>query len=169
MEDLQWHEPAAYRRAVARRQQRENPWKAVGFAGAAFLVVIALRALAAPNPNQIGWPATVVLAATLALFLAFGFPRLILLFPNSIVILSRKGINNNVVGNGASIRFWSWDKISSCRVSTASHEGREFRTLTIYGPDGREAATFGLRDAPTIDAIRRLLERHGKSLEVDDT
>lgn len=170
MEELQWHEPAAYRRAVARQRGREGLWEAIKVAVITFFALIAVQGfsvLTRPDANRIGWPAMLTLALVVALLLAFGLPRFLLLFPNSIVILSKTGINNNIIGTGARIRFWLWEEISSCRISPLMLDGRNFLTLRLYGLDGQIMETFGLGDESMVVEIERLLRRHGKQREVD--
>jgi uncharacterized RDD family membrane protein YckC len=107
------------------------------------------------------------LASVFALTLAFGLPRLLLLLPNSFVILSKEGINNNIVGVGATVRYWPWAEISSCRVSTTTLDGKKFLTLRLIDREGHDLASFGMRDRTLVDEIEGLLTRYGKRLEVD--
>lgn len=170
MERLQWNEPASYRRAVARQRERQIPWESIKGAAFLFFVCIAARGSAEmgrPNPNLVGWGTTLVLAATVALLVAFGLPRLLLLLPNSIVILSDKGINNNIIGHGASLRFWPWSEISSCEISTVTLAGRQYRTLTAHDTNGREIASFGLKARPTTEELKQLLTRYEKHVNTD--
>lgn len=170
MVQLRWHEPASYRRAVARRHGRAALWESCKFALVVFSLMVGIRALdglGRANPNLIGWTGMLVLAASTALLVAFGLPAFLRLLPNSIVILSEKGINNNIIGLGASIRFWPWGEISSCGVSTVTLDGKQYRTLVAYGADGRELASFGLSDSLTLEEIQQLLKRYGKRLHAN--
>src|SRR5690242_13359631 len=70
------------------------------------------RIKAGSGPHPPGWELTVAIAAGVAFFAAYGLPALMSLMPGSIVILSDKGVNNNVhTGRGWSIRFWPWEDI----------------------------------------------------------
>lgn len=167
MTDLKWHEPAAYRRAAHRVSLLES----IKFAAIVFVVVIGIRGLVEirpnPNPNRPSWAASVLIAAAAAVFFAFGFPALLSFLPNSIVILSRKGVNNNIVGKGAKIHFWPWDEIASCAIATESFGQRGFRTLSLLGANGTELATFGMAEQPTNEEIAEFLRAHGKLLRIE--
>jgi hypothetical protein len=167
LKKLQWHEPAAYRRAIARRETRERPWAATRYAAFVFFVLTGLRAIIGwtrPNPNLLGWPWSLAVAAAAAYFFAFLFPWLITLLPNSIVILSEKGVNNNVIGHGVTVRFWSWDKIEYATETQVELDGHVYRTLVLHDANGRVLETFGLRDKPALDEISQFLNEQGKSL-----
>jgi len=166
--EIQWHEPAAYRRAMARQLQRKNPWEALKVTGFVFAGMMGLyayvRFVPPPNPNRPGWLVATGIAVLTGVFAGYMFPWLLLLFPNSIVILSSKGINNNIVGHGVKIRFWAWDRVAACQIRIDTHEGQPFRTITLLNDADQELATFGLREKPTVDEIRDVLATYGKSL-----
>ncbi|MBS0266831.1 MAG: hypothetical protein JSS02_33195 [Planctomycetes bacterium] len=171
-EKLQWHEPAAYRRACARRRSQEQPWERLKVAACIALGLLALYAYMVftqpPQPNRPGWLVATVISAAGGFCSGYVFPWLILLMPNSIVILSPKGVNNNIIGYGARIRFWDWRGISGCRIGTDDIAGQSFRIIALLDGDGRELERFGLRADLDLQQVRSLLESHGKSLVVED-
>ncbi|HLJ55237.1 MAG TPA: hypothetical protein VKT77_09365 [Chthonomonadaceae bacterium] len=170
MKPLQWHEPAAYRRAKHYALERSNPWRSAGFAGVAFLVMLALRAMAqhGPDAHPPPWPQSVAVAAVLALVVAYALPALALLLPGSIVILSEKGVNNNVMaGRGWSIRFWAWDKIARAAIEPDTAGGRTYRTLALYDAGGGRLAALAIPDRLDAAEIDAFLSRYGNArLEV---
>ena len=146
-------------------RERENPWESLRFAGGVFLLLIALRFLGGRgNPNLPGLPQTVLISLAAAFVIAYVFPWFLLLMPNSMVILSEKGVNNNIIGRGATIRFWPWTQIAYCALAEVVIRGREFRTLSLHAEDGSLLEQFGIPDNPQDHEIRSLLERHGKTL-----
>jgi hypothetical protein len=167
VDQLKWHEPRAYRRALFRESERRNPWDASKFAAGAFALILGLRVMAGlgrANPNLPGWLPTVGIALAVAVFAAFVLPWLISLVSISLVILSEKGINNNIIGRGATIYFWPWDRVACCSTSVTSVGGRSYRTFSLHDDQGDVLATFGLPETPTAEEIRDYLQRHGKEL-----
>ena len=167
MKDLQWHEPAAYRRAIYYENERHDPWASAKFAGVAFLVMLGLRLLArsGPDTHPPGWPATIGVAAAVAVFLAYGLPAIMSLVPGSIVIVSDKGINNNVLaGRAWSIRFWPWDQISSCALHADDAGGRQYAVMSVYDNAGATLVTVALAASPSPSEIAQLFAVYGKEL-----
>ena len=135
MKDLLWHEPAKYRRAKYNQMEKANPLKSLQFAGLAFVIIMALRGLAgmSPRPDRHppDWGISAAIALGVAVFAAYLLPRFVGLFANSIVILSDKGVNNNSVHGGATVRFWPWDKIAFCYAWTEQLNGEAYRVLSF--------------------------------------
>ena len=142
------------------------------FAAVAFLFIVGVRVWGEfenPNANLPDWGTTLVIAAVLALLLAFVLPRLLLLLPNSIVILSKKGVNNNiVVADGVRNRFWLWHEISFCSIAIETLGERRFETFSLYDLDGRVMATFGLPSKPKIEELAQMLRLYDKPLQAED-
>lgn len=170
---LQWTEPPAYRRAVAWAADRKHAWKALYPVTAIFVGILAVRGLVeffhwtgGNYPNRPGWLPSAGIALAGAIAFGLVLPRLLLYLPNSNVILSEKGINNNVVGRGTRVTFWSWDKIGYGRVEFVDANGMEYPVLTVYAVDHAIVATLGLRAQPTPSEIAAFFRRHGKELDV---
>jgi hypothetical protein len=135
MKDLLWHEPAKYRRAKYNQMEKANPLKSLQFAGVAFAIILALRGLAGMSPrpgrHPPDWGITALIALGAAVFAAYLLPRFVGLFANSIVILSSKGVNNNSVHGGATVRFWPWSKIAFCYAWTERLNGIDYKVLSF--------------------------------------
>ncbi len=166
MKRLQWHEPVAYRRAVVRQNERTNCWESIKYLVVVFAGIIGFRAYlgwSQPNGNQPAWGVVIAIAAVASIAIYF-VPRLFALLPNSIIILSDQGVNNNLVGPGVEVRFVPWAQIGHAVATTVSLEGRTYPALQLRAPDGRLLGTFGLRETPTVEEIRQFFRQHGKEL-----
>ena len=113
-------------------------------------------------PNRPGWLFSIALAVILGTVVGYWLPRLVLLVPGSIVILSEKGVNNNVVATRVSMTFWPWELIDHARFGRQTVRGRAFPVLTLYDVNDAELATFALRERPTRPEIAAYLLEHGK-------
>ena len=171
MQQLLWHEPAKYRRAKYRQHEKANPLESVKFGAFAFAVILALRALAGLHPasdkHPPEWPATAVGALAFALIAAYGMPRIIGLFANSIVIISDKGVNNNTVGRGVTVRFWAWDKIDYCYAWTETLYGAAYPVISFCDAAGIVLATLCLNDKVSLQQIEAALQARNVSLRVE--
>ena len=122
------------------------------FAGFAFLMLAGLRLLAGfgADSHPPPWPQTIAVAVAVALFLVYGIPALMSLLPGSIVIVSEKGINNNVMsGRGWAIRFWPWDEIAYCSIAMDNAGGKSYKVLSLHADDDCILATVALSDRPS--------------------
>lgn len=167
MKELQWHEPAAYRRGIYYENERHDPLSSLKFAGTAFLIVLGLRFLAGfgPDAHPPPWPPSVGVAAGIALFAAYGLPAIMSLIPGSIVILSDKGINNNVLtGRVWSIRCWSWDEIAACASYTDTVGGRAYPVVAVLDHDGETLVTVALAPRVSLPEVEAYLVAHGRTL-----
>jgi hypothetical protein len=168
MKQLQWHEPAAYRRAIFYSNERKDPASSLKYAGLVFLVMAGLRLIVpnTPDSHPPPWAASLAVAAGVALIAAYGMPALMSILPGSIVILSEKGVNNNVVtGRGVGIRFWPWERIAFCSASADTVGGRTYELLSFYGPDRELLWTAALAGRPPMWEIEQYLLQYGKRLE----
>lgn len=169
MTPLQWHEPSAYRCALARQNKRERFWGSLKFVAFIFIVMIGVRAMGesgSSHPRLPGWLPTLLIASGVAVLLAFVLPWLLLRLPSSIIILSEKGVNNNLIGPGVKIYFWTWAEITSCSVSAVTIGERSFRTFGLHGANGQVLATFGVGDKPTAEEIEQYLNFYGPPLRI---
>jgi hypothetical protein len=167
MDRLKWNEPAAYRCQLFRQRERRNPWEAYRLAVIVFALILVLRGLAGignANRNLPDWLPVLGISLAVALVVAFIFPLLLSWVSVSIVILSEKGINNNVVGHGATINFWPWDRVEYCTTSVDRLGDKSYPTISMHAENDEILATFGLQEKPTVDEIRAWLERNGKEL-----
>jgi len=170
---LQWHEPAAYRRGLHLEQEAENPWGSVKRVSICAVLMLVLRGFVELGhwhngqfPNRPSWPISIALAAILGVAVGYLLPRILLFLPGSIVILSEKGVNNNVLlGEAVAVKFLPWDKIDHARIWRQSVRGREFAVLSLIDSNGAELATYALRDRPGIAEIEAYFRQHGKSCE----
>ena len=119
------------------------------------------RAEAHPPP----WPTSIAVAAGVAIFAAYGLPALMSLLPGSIVILSEKGINNNVnTGRGWSIRFWPWSQIAYLSTTSDTAGGRPYKVVSLHDTAGAILVTLAMSERLTVEEIEKYLSVHGKRL-----
>lgn len=167
MKEMQWHEPAAYRRAIYYENERNSPLSSLKFAGTAFLAVLGFRLLAGLGPDSHAppWPPSFAVAAGVALTAAYGLPALMSLMPGSIVILSDKGVNNNVhTGRGWSIRFWSWDEIESYSLTIDTAGGKSYDVFHLHDGRGEVLVTLALKNQGSMSEVQGYFAAHGKRL-----
>lgn len=166
MANLQWHEPRAFRRAEYRERQQRNPWESPKTAVICFAVLFALGAFAKlgkpDNPNMLTWPWLAILSAAVGIGIAYLLPLMLGFMAVSLVTLSEKGINNNIVGYGATIYFWSWDNISDCSFGEKTTAGKSFPCLLLHDHQGRVVAHLALAEKPSPEEVRAWLQRHDK-------
>lgn len=165
MDQLQWHEPRAFRRAEYRERQQGDPWDAPKTAAIGFGVIFVLGAMAKignPNPNMLSWPWLVILALGVGVGITYLLPLMLGYISLSIVILSAKGINNNIVGHGATIYFWSWDEAAYCSIGETTTGGKTYPCLVLHDLNGGVLARLALAKKPSAEEVREWLERHGK-------
>jgi hypothetical protein len=168
METLQWHEPSAFRRAEYRDRQKQKPWEAPKTAAICFGVILGLRGLAGmrPNPNMLSWGWIALLAAGVGLGIAYLLPFALGYLARSVVILSEKGVNNNIVGHGATIYFWSWDEIAYCTLGEPARGGRSYPCLLLHDHQRTLMACLALAEKPSPDDVRAWLQSNDKFAEV---
>jgi hypothetical protein len=173
VKQLRWHEPAAYRRLLFSEEERAHPWRVIGYIAAACVGLLALRGIVELGhlqngqfPNRPGWPASIALAAVGGIVIGYLLPRFLLLLPGSIVILSEKGVNNNVIGKGVMVRFWSWERIDHALIGSQTIRDREFSVMSLYDSHGDELVTLALRDSPGVAEIQQYFREHGKTCEI---
>jgi len=169
MRQLQWHEPAAYRRAIYYENERKDPLSSLKFAGIVFLVMLGSRYMVGlrpdPDAHPPGWAITIGIAAGVALLAAYGLPALMSLMPGSIVILSDKGVNNNVhTGRGWSIRFWPWEQIDHLSAHTDNAGAKDYEVVTLHGIDGVALVTLALDGKVALKDIEEYALRRGKQV-----
>ena len=117
-------------------------------------------------PNRPGWPFSIALAVVLGVIVGYWFPWFMSLLPGSIVILSKKGVNNNVIrGEAVAVKFLPWDKIDHARFWKQSVRGREFTVLSLHDSDGKELATFALGERPGVAEIEAYFQEQGKTCD----
>lgn len=158
---LSWNEPRAYRRACYRESPKSSLRENLKFSVMAFAVLMGLRALSGlgkANPNLPSWGMTTLICLASAIFIGFVFPWLISLIAASIVHLSDKGINNNIVGHGATLYFWRWDQVAECELTQRIVGGQSFNVLNLIDADGMILASLGLAATPTPAEITAWLE-----------
>ncbi len=167
MKQLQWHEPAAYRRALFLARMRSHPMKSqsLAFAAAVFAAMLALRAIVDRNPeaHPPGILPSIAIALMIALVAVYGLPLFITLLPGSIVILSEKGVNNNVIlGWGVRIHFWAWEKISYCVAGVQTVNGNSYQIITLHGSNDEALTTVALAQKPTLNDVAAYLASRDK-------
>ena len=166
MDHLQWQEPKAFRRAEYRARQKQNPWESPKTAVICFAVIFALGAFAKlgkpDNPNMLTWPWLALLSAAVGIGIAYLLPLMLGYISVSLVILSEKGINNNIVGRGATIYFWSWDEVAYCSFGEKVTGGKSFPCLLLYADDGQVLVELALAVKPSAEEVRAWLEKRGK-------
>lgn len=169
MTALQWQEPPARRRSIYYANERADPMNSVRFAGLAFVMLLGLRWLSGlhpePDRHPPGWGITALIAFAVALFVAWGIPALLAYLPTQTVILSGKGLNHNaLIGRGARIRFWGWDRIAWCSFATETVYGRPVRLLCLHDDAGDELFAVALAARPTEPEIAAFIRACGREL-----
>lgn len=132
--------------------------------------MLALRAFigfARPNPNLLGWGPITLLAILVGFVVAYALPFALGYLAVSLVILSGKGVNNNIVGHGATIYFWPWDKIGYCSFGQKTTGGRSFACLFLHDHHGEVMAALALADKPPQEEIQSWLHELGKADPAD--
>ena len=171
MKQILWHEPAKYRRRKYKEKEEKYPLESVKFALFAFVLILALRGLSgihpAPDAHPPEWGLTAGIAIGVAVFAAYILPRFIGLMANSIVILSNKGVNNNIVGRGMTIRFWAWDKISYGYIWTEKLYDEYYPVISFCDADERLLVTLGLDKNADMHEIEMVLKENGKTLRYE--
>jgi hypothetical protein len=168
MKELRWHEPPGYRRARYFEDLRRNLLHSAGTAVTAFLVVIVIRYAAGLEVHSRvpSWPRSLAFAAGISLLVSFALPAILSLLPSSFVILSHKGINNNLLTRrrGWFIRFWPWDEIECCSVHPVTLGGSTYDILGIHATGGNILAELALPRTPSHGELEAYLAAHGKRL-----
>ncbi len=171
MKPLLWHEPAKYRRAKFRQRERGNPMESVKLAVFTFLFILGLRGLAgihpAPDAHPPDWTATADVAFGMAIFVPYILPRFIGLFAISIVTLSEKGVNNNIISFGVTLRFWPWQNIAFGYLWTEELYGNAYRVLSFCDSESIVLTTVCLSAATTENDIQRVLNTYNIPLQRD--
>lgn len=170
MEAIQWHEPRPFRRARFYQSEKANPLAAIKTAGISFLVLLGLRLLVEIGPkregqNPPGWMAIVGMAIPVSLFIAYGLPFCLSFISISRVVLSEKGINNNIIGVGATILYWPWEAISTFELKPALLGQTEYQTLCLLDAAGNQLAEFCLVGPQQIEGITEWAEAKGVAVE----
>lgn len=163
---LQWQEPRAFRRAEYRERQKQNPWDAPKTAAVSFAIILALRGfvgLTRPNANLLGWGPITLLALAVGFVVAYVLPFALGYLAVSLVILSEKGVNNNIVGHGATIYFWPWDQIGHCSFDQKTTGGRSFACLFLHDHQGEVIEALALPEKPPREEIQSWLHQCGKA------
>ena len=164
MPQLLWHEPPGYRRAKYNQLEKLDPWKSVRFAVFAFLTILGMRYWAGfspePGKHPPEWPLSIAMAFSVALFVAYILPRLVGLLANSIVILSEKGVNNNTVWGGVTIRFWQWNSVAFCYIWTESINNRNYPVLSFCDSQGIVLTTLCCSDKVSLPEIEQFLHTY---------
>src|SRR5258708_5677504 len=130
----------------------------IKLAGIVFVVMLGLRLLVGlrpdPEAHPPGWAVTTAVAAGVATFVAYGLTALMSLMPGSIVILSYKGVNNNVhTGRGWSIRFWSWEEIDHLSAHMDTAGGKTYEVVTLHGSENSVLVTLALGHKTSINEV----------------
>ena len=168
---LLWHEPAKYRRIKFRQAEKANPLESIKLTLFSSIVLLGLRWLVGFRPAEGArlpeWPAVFGASIGLGIFVAYGMPRLEGLFANSIVILSEKGVNNNSVWGGATIRFWAWEKIAFCYHWREELNGEAYPVLSFCDSDSIVLSTLCMSRSVPIEEVAALLELYGVPLQFE--
>lgn len=115
-----------------------------------------------PNPNQPDWYVTTALATFTAFLLVYLLPTVQDFLPNSLVILSEKGINNNIVKGGVHISFIPWDRIGKAVIDPVELDGSVYLAISIYSPSDNHIVTYGVGKKTPIGEIREYFHLFSK-------
>ena len=171
MKQLLWHEPARYSRAKYSQMESLAPMRSVKFALFTFFVFLGFRWLGglhpAPGMHPPGWAVSTGAAVGVAVFAAYVLPRLVGLFAKSIVILSEKGVNNNTIAHGVTIRFWPWSAIAFCYVWTEALYNDHYPVLSFCDDCGIVLTTVARSEKVSLSEIERTLHACGIPIQYD--
>ena len=164
MPQLLWHEPREYRRAKYNQLEKHNPWQSVRFACFTFLAILGFRFLAGLRPERGAhppeWLLSIAMAFSIAIFIAYILPRMVGVMANSIVILSEKGVNNNSVWGGVTIRFWQWSRVAFCYIWTEHVNNKPYPVLSFCDPQGIVLTTLCCSDKVPLPEVEQFLNTY---------
>lgn len=147
---LTWVEPRAY----WLKRQEGTGWTlktqtlyAFGLFAFAVLVRWGSSMQPAQRNNPVNWPVFISIAFPLCMLIGYGWPQAAKFLSSSNVIVSEKGINNNIqVGTMVRVQFWQWSSLGP--VGEMQQEGH--RLLIVRDLRGGVLAKLGI--APSIDS-----------------
>jgi hypothetical protein len=172
MKELQWRQPAAYGRAFYREYRQTNPFVNSAYSGWTFALLLILGDMMwfGMHSTPFAWQAYVVCAfiasQVVARFLPLGNPVCYVT-----VVFSDDGVRtiwHQFACRTVPIEFWPWDRIARCRIALKAIAGKTFPVLVVESWEGREMATFGLNQRPTVAEIAEWLKHVGREV-VDET
>ena len=157
---LTWVEPPAYFRS--KRSKRPPLKDQLLLAVGVFAFGAGVRYLSSLQPAQrnqpVHWPSFLGLCLIISLFIAFGWPWIAGALSASHIVVSDKGINNNLqVGTSVRVKHWPWSEIGS--VGTELDQGR--RIMVIKGTRGQILERLAIKDSISDIDLRKQIELHG--------
>ncbi len=171
MQELQWKQPVAYRRAVYREFRRLNPFLFQARSGLLFGTLLAFGGMffVTSHAPLLYWLIFVV-CALLVSQLVYRFLPLSSGFGNLTIILSEAGVQTfrflafqRIPGE-----LWPWERVGRCRAALKEIAGQKVPVLIIESWESREMATFGLGQRPNVAEIRNWLKGVQREL-LDET
>lgn len=170
MEPLKWHEPRDFRRARFYQSEKANPLAALKTVGISFLVLMGVRLLVEFGPRREGqtppgWIPVVCMAIPVSIFIAYGLPFVLSFLCFSLVYLSEKGINNNIIGVGGTLYFWPWEAVGTFELNRVTLKGKEYQSLDVLDGSGNLLAELCLADPKLEHGIREWAEAKGIPVE----
>jgi hypothetical protein len=170
---IQWEEPAAFIRAVARSKGATlSRWQQVAI-GVGAAIVVFLLTLGFEwfffwlHKKDLGVPAYFyVVAPVISGIVAGFFPTMLGVIPATI-ILTDKGIHRNKpIGQHMDLRFWPWESVTGMAIENVEYAGEVHRVLVVKFRDQFEEVLLGLGKA-SVDEIRAAARQVGKDLVVN--
>lgn len=161
---LQWREPLAYYRALAREEGiKKNPFIPV-------LIVLAFVAFAVGwalyhgRPLENSWALTIGLSSGTGFLMAYVLP-FILSFASDTITLTDDGIERKgIKGTEISWEKLRWEDVSAARLEWVEVEGQQFQLL-ILEVGGKELAGAPLPDTLSVKRLRAIFANHGIQVE----
>ena len=171
--DLQWRQPRAYRRALAREFRPKNPMvnAAMWPTTLSLFVMIGGSFWLELHLSALSWSVFVVCALGVSYVLCrLSFLALARNWNDLTVVLSAEGVQSfwflsigRVPGE-----LFPWERIGRCRAVLEEIGGKRFPVLIVESWEGRKMAKFGLAERPSLAEIRDWLKGIDRDLS-DET
>ena len=159
---MQWTEPKQYWRSKLQQNFPREHGKQVLYGLGVFVSLAGIRYLSSLMPDQQGkpfsWGSTFLIAFIGALVIAFGYPELSRFLSASHVIISKKGVNNNLqLGGSVRVHFYDWNEISA--VVAGQDQGQS--VIRLLDADDQVLTTLALSDKVTLNQVQSAVQSSG--------
>jgi len=163
MDKMQWEEPAAFKRAMARRDGTgPNYLKSCGMG--ALLCAVTLAAIAY-HGNLIAdsWLISILVCFSFIPVVGFLISMIGQISTNKIIV-SGNGITRSVAqGSGLTMMTWLWENVVCGHIGVVVLEGHTFPALLLEMDAGEEVA-IGITSKTDLKLLRDLFQANGKEL-----
>ena len=169
MPNVQWNEPAAFKRNYPKPAPWIDKTNHICFGVVAFVLLL-LRAITG-GEDPVGWITMLLVALLAGAVFGYLLPVIIKLAPNTVVV-SEKGINCHGFGLIANIwpavqaTFYNWDTFAAATTETVTAGSGTFRALCLKDPVGKNVAVIALAQQQDETTLRAKLNEHRKQLQI---